>query len=159
MSREIKGQEGGIMDKYRIMVKGIVKYGEKYLVVKKWYDDRVAMPYQWQFIDGTIEYMEDPEKAVVRNVYEQTQLTVEVDRVLYTWSFATGDVFNIGIAYLCLASCEEVVISEELSGYAWIKREEFADYISNNVMEDLERTGQLPLDSGYDQGDVFKNQQ
>jgi nucleoside triphosphatase len=142
------------MNKYRIMVKGIVKYGEKYLVVKKWYDDRVDLPYQWQFIDGTIDFMEDPEKAAVRNVYEQTQLTVEVERTLYTWSFTTGDVFNIGIAYLCLAACEAVVISEELSGYAWIKRDEFADYISKNILEDIERTGQLPLDDGAEYSEL-----
>lgn len=132
------------MDKYRIMVKGIVKYGERYLVVKKWYDDRVALPYQWQFIDGLIDFKEDPEKSAIRHIYEQTGLTVEVDRVLYTWSFTTGDVFNIGVTYLCLASCEEVLVSEELSGFSWIKRDEFKDYINRNVLEDIERSEQLP---------------
>ena len=44
-----------IMDRYRILVKGVVQYEDKYLVVRKWYDDRVSEPYQWEFIDGEID--------------------------------------------------------------------------------------------------------
>ena len=58
------------MDKYRILVKGIVKCNEKYLVVEKWYDDRIFEPYQWEFIDGVMSFSETPEKAVQRIVEE-----------------------------------------------------------------------------------------
>lgn len=127
------------MDKYRILVKGIIKCGEKYLVVKKWYDDRVSEPYQWEFIDGVIEFGEKPDNAVTRLVLEQTGLTTTNDRILYTWSFLTGDIFNIGISYLCLASIDEVVLSEDLSGFRWITREEMEAYISKKVLADIER--------------------
>lgn len=128
------------MDKNRILVKGIVKYEDKYLVVRKWYDDRVAEPYQWDFIDGSIEYQEAPDKAVLRVIYEQTGISVTIDRLLYTWSFVTGDVFNIGISYLCLATLDNVLLSEELVDYRWIKREEFSSIINQRVLEDIERT-------------------
>ena len=128
------------MDKYRILVKGIVKYEDKYLVVSRWYDDRVAEPFQWNFIDGNIEFKEGPDKAVVRLVYEQTGISVTIDRLLYTWSFMTGDVFNIGISYLCLATLETVLLSEELVDYQWIRREEFNNYIDKKIIEDIERS-------------------
>ena len=32
------------MDKYRILVKGIVQCQDHYLVVEKWYDDRIFDP-------------------------------------------------------------------------------------------------------------------
>ena len=121
-------------------MKGIVKYEDKYLVVSRWYDDRVVEPFQWNFIDGNIEFKEGPDKAVVRHVYEQTGISVSIDRLLYTWSFMTGDVFNIGISYLCLATLETVLLSEELVDYQWIRREEFNHYIDKKIIEDIERS-------------------
>lgn len=132
------------MDKYRILVKGIVRYEDKYLVVRKWYDDRVATPYQWEFIDGTIDFAEDPEKSVLRHIFEQTGITAVIDRVLYTWSFLTGDVFNIGVTFLCIAPYDSIVISEDLVDYRFIGREEFPEYLKKNVLEDIERM-ELPL--------------
>lgn len=128
------------MDKYRILVKGIVKYEDKYLVVRRWYDDRVAEPFQWDFIDGSIEFNEGPDKAVLRHVYEQTGIPVTIDKLLYTWSFMTGDVFNIGISYLCLATLDTVLLSEDLVDYRWIRREEFNTLIDKKVVEDIERS-------------------
>lgn len=75
------------MNKYRILVKGIVQRDNKYLAVEKWYDDNIMEPYQWEFIDGEAEFGESPDKAVVRTIQEQTGLITEVDRVLYTWTF------------------------------------------------------------------------
>lgn len=128
------------MDKYRIIVKGIVKCENRYLVVKKWYDDRVSEPYQWQFIDGEVEFGEALEKAVLRNIFEQTGIAAVVDRVLYTWTFMTGDIYNIGISFLCLTSEEHVFLSEELVDYHWIEKNEFDQYIEAKVLEDIRRT-------------------
>ncbi len=127
------------MDKYRVLVKGIVKYDERYLIVRRWYDDRISEPYQWNFIDGYLDFGEAPDKAVLRLIFEQTGLSVTIDRPLYTWSFMTGDVFNIGISYLCLATMDTVLLSEELNDFRWIQREEFSDYLSDKIMEDIER--------------------
>lgn len=128
------------MKKYRIMVKGIVQMEDKYLVVRKWYNDRVSEPYQWGFVDGKIEFQEGPDKAVIRHINEQTGISAAIDRILYTWSFMTGEVFNIGISYLCVASIDSVLLSEELIDHCWIKREEFETYLDSKVLEDVERS-------------------
>ncbi|MFU0827468.1 MAG: Nudix hydrolase domain-containing protein [Lachnoclostridium sp.] len=128
------------MEKYRIMVKGIVQYQDKYLIVKKWYDDRILDPYQWEFIDGKLEFGEEPEKGVLRLIYETTGLTAYVNRILYTWSFMMGDVWNIGISFLCLSTSDEVMLCEELNDFKWVTREEFGNYISNKaVLADIEK--------------------
>lgn len=127
------------MDKYRILVKGIVKHEDKYLIVSKWYDDRILEPFQWEFVDGPIDFLESPDKAVIRIILEQTGLSTTIDRPLYTWTFTTGDTFNIGISYLCLASMENVIMSEDFVEYKWITREEFSEYISSKVLSDIER--------------------
>lgn len=128
------------MEKYKIMVKGIVQYEDKYLLVEKWYDDRIMDPYQWEFIDGKLEFGEEPEKGVLRLIFETTGLSVQVNRILYTWSFMVGDVCNIGISFLCISTREDVVIPEELHDYKWVTKEELPYYISNKaVLADIEK--------------------
>ncbi len=126
------------MDRYRILVKGVVQYENKYLTVCRWYDDRVAEPYQWGFIDGVIEFGEEPDKAVLRIITEQTGLSATIERILYTWSFMTGEVFNIGISYLCHVPFAEVILSEELVESRWLLKEELESTIDSRVLEDLE---------------------
>jgi len=128
------------MEKYKIMVKGIVQHEDKYLLVQKWYDDRILEPYQWEFIDGKLEFGENPEKGVLRIIFEKTGLTVHLNRILYTWSFMVGDVCNIGISFLCVSTQDSIVLSEDLNEYKWIAKEELGNYISNKaVIEDIER--------------------
>lgn len=128
------------MDKYRIIVKGVVKYEDKYLAVCRWFDDRVSEPYQWGFIDGAIEFGEEPEKAVLRIITEQTGLSATMERILYTWTFMTGDIFNIGISYLCRVTLDEVVLSEELVDSRWLYKEELEGTVDRRVLDDLEQS-------------------
>jgi len=138
MLMRLSGLEAA-MEKYSILVKGIVQYENKYLVVRRWFDDRVSDPYQWGFIDGDIEFGEEPDKAVLRAIFEQTGLHASNDRLLYTWSFMTGDVFNIGISYLCRVANNEIILSEELVDSNWISKEEFEGYLDNRVLLDIEK--------------------
>lgn len=130
------------MNRYRILVKGIVQKGDQYLIVEKWYDDNIMDPYQWEFIDGEAEFGESPDSAVERIIQEQTGLTSVVDRVLYTWTFMIGSECNLGLAYLCLTDLEEdsVLLSEDLHDAKWITASEFEEYIQNKrMLEDLEK--------------------
>lgn len=127
------------MEKYRVIVKGVLQFEDKYLVVRKWFDDRISEPYQWGFIDGDIDFGESPDKAVVRLIFEQTGLSATIDRILYTWSFMTGEVFNIGISYLCRVTFDEVILSEDLVDSRWIYKEEIENYINDKVLEDIEK--------------------
>lgn len=132
------------MDKYAIMVKGIVRYEEKYLLVQRWYDDRIEDPYQWEFVDGKIEFGEAPDKAVVRLIREQTGLETIIDRIVYTWSYMVGDVHHIGISYECMTLEDEVILSEELHDFRFVSKEEFGDYITNGkLLDDLTHAFEL----------------
>lgn len=128
------------MDKYKILVKGIVKYEGKYLIIEKWYDDRIINPYQWEFIDGKVNFGESPDKAVIRTINEQTGLLAEIDRILYTWSFMVGEVCNIGIAYSCLTEADSIILSEELNDFRWIPKEQISQFIENKaVLADIDK--------------------
>ncbi len=130
------------MDKYRILVKGIVQCRGKYLVVEKWYDDRIFEPYQWEFVDGVMAFSETPERAVQRVVEEKTGISVLVDRPLYTWGFTAGEVCSVGIAFECSSQTEEVVLAEDLNDSKWVSKEELSQVITNQaVVKDIERAG------------------
>lgn len=126
------------MEKYAVMVKGIVHYQEQYLLVQRWYDDRIDEPYQWEFVDGRVEFGEDPDKAVIRLIKEQTGLETMIDRIAYTWSYVVGDVHHIGISYECMALDDEVILSEDLHDYRFVSKNELEDYITNRkLLEDV----------------------
>lgn len=126
------------MEKYRIMVKGIVRLGDRYLLVQHWHDDRITDPYQWEFINGQVAFGEEPDKTVIRMIKEQTGLEAVIERIAYTWSYVVGDVHYIGISYICEALTEEVILSEELNAYCFVGMEEFRDYITNEkVLKDI----------------------
>lgn len=128
------------MVRHRIVVKCIVNYGSEYLLLKKWYDDRIDEPYQWEFPDGEVEFGESPEHAAERIVAETTGLTAEAGKPLYTWQYTLGDVSNIGICYLLFAHDTTEVISEEYAEAIWVDRLSFAQYIKNpNILQDVNK--------------------
>lgn len=130
------------MNKYKILVKGIVECNEKYLIVERWFDDNIVDPYQWGFCDGEVEYGESPDKAVLQVVTEQTGINAVIGKIMYTWSFMVGDLCNLGIAYLCLTENDEIILSEDLRDYRWVTSDEFHDYIQNErVLRDIEEAG------------------
>lgn len=129
------------MEKYKILVKGIVQNGDRYLVVKRWYDDNIQEPYQWEFLDGSVVFGESPDKAVIRNITDKVGIEAYISKIMYTWSFMMGDVCNIGLSYLCVTAQDDVVLSEDLIEYKWITKDEIPRYITNQrVVDDLNRS-------------------
>lgn len=132
------------MARFRIKLKGIVKYEDKYLLVKKWYDDRITDPYQWEFLDIDLGYGSNPDEAILEFVSASTNLHIEGSKILYTWNYTVGENEYVGLAYLCNTPDDTVFLSEELNDYAWVSKSELADYIENknilsDVMKGLER--------------------
>ena len=128
------------MSQFKIKVKGIVKNKDRYLIVKKWYDDNINEPYKWEFIDNKVEFGNTPENTVIETVYEMTGLNVDIERILYTWTYQIGDVQYLGLTYLCNADDDTVVLSEELNECKWVKFQEFSEYIDNDmVLEDINK--------------------
>lgn len=121
-----------------VKVKGIIKKDNKYLVLKHWYDDRIPEPYMWEFVDGTVEFGEPPEDAVLRQIQECLGVTASADRVAYTWSHVVGDTHIIGIAFLCTAEESDYTLTEDYGGFEWIERDKFEEYIENQyVLNDI----------------------
>jgi NADH pyrophosphatase NudC (nudix superfamily) len=130
------------MEKFRFLVKGVVRYQDTFLAVERWYDDRIFDPYQWEFLDGVMEFGETPEAAVCRVCNERVGLNVEVVKPLYTWGFTAGEVCTAGIACLVDTNSPETVLSEDLHDCRWVTKDEIPHVITNNnVVEDIRNCG------------------
>lgn len=128
------------MDRFGVKIKGIVKHEDKLLVVKKWYDDRIDEPFQWEFLDDFLQYGETPESAALRIIQEGAGIEAKMSCFTYTWMYELGDLQNIGIAFLCNVDSDVVILSEDLSDYAWVTPDEICDYIHNEyIITDLKR--------------------
>ena len=123
-----------------IRVKGIIKKGSEYLVIKRWVDDHIPNPFTWEFIDA--QHGEAPDDTVLRAIEELLSIEGTIERIEYTWSNLLGDTHCVGIAYLCSIREEDeesIVLPEEYGEWKWISREEFPEYIENPyVLKDLE---------------------
>ena len=125
-----------------LRVKGIVKKNDKYLIVKRWMDDRIPDPFFWEFVDGEVGESESPDEAVLRQIRETLGVEGTIDRILYTWAGMLGETHMVGIAYLCstVADDSQFVLSEDFGEWTWVTQEEFEEYIENKmVLEDLKK--------------------
>lgn len=130
------------MSKINVKVKGIVEYNGKYLLIQKWYDDNIVNPYKWEFVDCELEEGKSPDDTVVDAVEHGIGLGVEQLKILYTWNYTYGDVFYIGLAYLCKANSDIVIMSDEYSKFVWVEPSNFENYIEDKgLLNDLIKHG------------------
>ena len=117
------------MKKYGIKIKSIVKCNDKFLIVERWYDDRIEEPYQWEFLDTDLEDDELPETACMRVIAESTGInSARIVSMAYSWKYQLGDNNYLGLAFLCEVPDEPVMLSEELGDYKWVEVEEWKSY-------------------------------
>jgi ADP-ribose pyrophosphatase len=130
------------MENIYLRVKGIIKKDDKYLLVKRWVDDRIPDPFVWEFVDAEVNFGEAPDDAVIRAIQDLLSVDGRIDHVVYTWSNMIGDSQCVGIAYLCSIEEEDeanIILSEEYGEWEWVERERFNYYIENKyVLDDLE---------------------
>ena len=130
------------MENTFVRVKGIIKKNDKYLLIKRWVDDRIPDPFVWEFIDAEVNHGEAPDDTVRRAIRELLSVEGKIEKIEYTWSSLLADTHCVGIAYLCSIKEEDeanIVLPEDYGEWAWVSRDEFTHYIENQyVLQDLE---------------------
>ena len=130
------------MENTFIRVKGIIRKGDKYLLIKRWVDDRIPDPFVWEFIDAEVKHGEAPDDTMRRAIRDLLSVEGTIERIVYTWSNMLGDTHCVGIAYLCAIKEEDednIVLPEDYGEWIWVGRDEFPYYIENQyVLQDLE---------------------
>jgi 8-oxo-dGTP diphosphatase len=95
----------------------------KILLIKRSKREK-ACPGYWEFPSGKVEYREDPNKAVVREIKEETGLQVKVIKPISVRHYTIGKGHRIEIDYLAKAKSQKVRLSKEHESWIWASIDE-----------------------------------
>ena len=108
----------------QIGVKGIFVRGREFLAL---YHDQNGIRY-WDLPGGRLEFGEDIESAMIREAREELGCEAETIRLIDTWqTVKTEDWQIVGVFYLCRLMTDDIVLSDEHTGYQWISIDAYSE--------------------------------
>jgi 8-oxo-dGTP diphosphatase len=111
--------------KFNLAVKGIIRKKDKILVLRRsQIDDH--KPGVWETPGGGMDEKSSPQKALKREIKEETNLKVVVKEPFHIFTFSkdTGE-FKIGITFICEYVSGKVKLSPEHDDFKWINSKDF----------------------------------
>ena len=114
------------MDKYqKVAMHGLIKKDGKYLVLHR-SSVNDYMPGFWDISGGTVEFGEDHNKALIREVFEETGLKIKPGRPLYIYSFMSNpERHQFQIVNECEYLGGEIKLNpEEHDEFLWVTKNE-----------------------------------
>jgi ADP-ribose pyrophosphatase YjhB (NUDIX family) len=98
------------------------------------------LPGHIELIGGGTKWGEDPSKALIREVKEESVLDITVDVPLMTITYMMGDVHRVMIVFLCRIVGNEVpVASSEHSRLFYTSESEITDHPTDDFMQRVVR--------------------
>lgn len=113
--------------KVRLIAKVFVinNRGEILLLQRSRSDNR--RPLGWDLPGGGVDYNEDPNQAVLRELQEEAGITATNPQVFFVAS-ETTDSYVVSLLYKALATSTDVTLSFEHEQYKWIMPEEIIHF-------------------------------
>ncbi len=121
-------------------VKGLIFKEGKLLILKRSKTED-CFEDMWDIPGGRINFGEEPEEALKREVKEETNLEIEVKNPVRVWTFFKdrGNTQVIGITMLCEYKKGEVILSKEHEDFKWIIPEEIKNYkVHGGIKKEVE---------------------
>lgn len=127
-----------------VAVKGVILHNGKVLIVKRAPNDYRGGT--WECPGGKIDFGEQLEAGLIREIEEEVGFTVTVDRLLFATAFNTDQTRQVVIlTYLCWSNSEDVIISEEHSDYIWATNEQLKEMLVPEIVADFEKNDVFSL--------------
>jgi 8-oxo-dGTP diphosphatase len=128
-------------NKIVVVVKGVLLHDGRVLLLKRAADD-VTGAGTWETVGGKIEFGEDIEAALIREIHEETGLTVTVGKILYATTFKTNPTRQVVLlTYLCRSESPIIQLSNEHSDYRWAETDQMKLLLPEEIIKDFERNG------------------
>ena len=121
---------------FHITVKGIVIYNNKILIMKKVKPSSDGYGY-WELPGGGLEYGETPHQALIRELKEETGLTIHVIKPVYTFTAIRPHYQTVGIGFLSIPTDDHVVLSHEHTEYKFVNSTEIKEYLDETIYNDI----------------------
>jgi len=116
------------MKKQFYLVRGIVRFKNKYLLLKKAKDQVTENIGKWECAGGKIEENEDPRETILREIKEETSLEGKIIKELPIRSKENKEYKSLCHVFLIEVNSEHVRISKEHESYKWVKPEDVKNY-------------------------------
>lgn len=125
------------MTKLFVAAHGLIVKNDRYLVTRRLATDGY-MPGKWDLPGGTVEAGETVEQGLLREVIEETTLSVEVTRPfsIYTNLADIPERETVAIIFLCRWTSGDVQLSEH-DEYRWVTKDELAQLDRIHFLEAL----------------------
>lgn len=124
-----------------VAVKAFILYNRKVLIVQRSGGNAIGAG-TWELVGGKLEFGENLEDGLKREVCEETQLAITVEKLLFASSFKTHEYRQVVILdYLCHAKDNKVTLSYEHDDYKWAGKKTLKKYLSKNLIKKLEEHG------------------
>lgn len=82
----------------------------------------------WDLPGGGVQFFETMEKALHREILEETGLTTEIKSFIGAYDVIRPQLHIAIITYFCQYQMGEVILSDEHDAYFWLKFDEISDY-------------------------------
>jgi len=122
-----------------VALKAIIMFNGKVLIIQRSADDEVGAN-TWEFVGGKLDFGEDLEVALKREVKEESGLDILIDKLIYATTFKTHEYRQIVIlAYLCTATDETITLSTEHQNYIWAGKKELLELLPEFLIDELNK--------------------
>lgn len=114
---------------FRIAVRGLIyNQNDEVLLLRRSRATRGEDGY-WELPGGGLEHGESPQKALEREVAEETHLTVGIGIPVLVWDYLRSDHMQIiGMTFSCHWTSGSVELSHEHDDYSWVKLHDIKNY-------------------------------
>ena len=125
-------------NKIVVALKAIILYSRKALIIQRSYTEPTGSG-TWEFAGGKLEFGEDLEAGLKREIMEEVGLEVKVERLLYASTFQSKENRQtVILSYLCHSFSDQVVLSEEHDSYQWADKKTMRRYLAKGILHDIE---------------------
>ncbi|MCW4020463.1 MAG: NUDIX domain-containing protein [Candidatus Bathyarchaeota archaeon] len=103
---------------------GLIVKDNRFLLIRRAQSDEFSEKKRWTLPGSRVRLYEEPDRAVLREIKEETDLRISGVKPLAVWSGKKASLWRIGICYLCTYEGGEVRLSEEHDDFVWASLED-----------------------------------
>lgn len=129
------------MGGFIVAVKSLIIFNKKVLLMQKsgkvWKHNKN----KWEFVGGCLEFGESLSEGLAREIYEETGLTVSVDRLLCASTHVPKSPAQqkqfVFLYYLSHTDTDKVILSDEHKDFLWADRKQVIELLDKPILDDL----------------------